>query len=213
MAPVTPGKRVPSHGTDLYGQRYALDLVQVDFSKKSLTFYSTSTFYYLFLGVPLNKCHGWGRTIHAPFDGEVIRAEDGFKERRRVHLISDLLAALKNSLFFNPKKKSVQVIAGNYVVMRYSDNIHAVFAHMQNGSVSVSAGQKVKKGDVLGKVGHSGNSTAPHLHFQLMEGSEFQPSAVGVPCAFEQYELFLDGEWKTVNGHIPTHKDRIRSEQ
>ncbi len=93
--------------------------------------------------------------------------------------------------------------------MKCSEHVYAAFAHLQTGSVAVSVGQVVKKGDVLGKVGHSGNSTAPHLHFQLMDNSNLL-LARGIPCAFEQYELFQDGEWKTVYGRVPTDKDRIR---
>lgn len=67
----------------------------------------------------------------------------------------------------------------------------------------------MRKGDVLGKVGHSGNSTAPHLHFQLMDSSDLL-SAKGIPCAFEQYDLYQNGEWKSVYRGVPSDKDRIR---
>lgn len=58
-------------------------------------------------------------------------------------------------------------------------------------------------------MGHSGNSFAPHLHFQLMDSSDIS-IANGLPCAFEQYEVFQKGEWKKVANGIPTDKDRIR---
>lgn len=58
-------------------------------------------------------------------------------------------------------------------------------------------------------MGHSGNSFAPHLHFQLMDSSDIA-TAKGLPCAFEQYELFKNGTWEKVNNGIPTNKDRIR---
>ncbi|MGD9567757.1 MAG: hypothetical protein AB7V48_05465 [Sedimentibacter sp.] len=60
-------------------------------------FYRTNLPQYLFFGVPLNKCYGWGQEVYAPCDGEIIKAEDGYKERQRVHLASDLFVALKNA--------------------------------------------------------------------------------------------------------------------
>src|SRR4029450_794074 len=48
----------------------------------------------------------------------------------------------------------------------------AVFAHLAPGTVSLATGQEVRVGDLIGRVGHTGNSTAPHLHFQLMDASD-----------------------------------------
>ena len=209
MAPNTPGTKIPSHGTDQLGERYAFDFLQVDWARTGKPFYQASLPQYLFSGVPLNKCYGWGQEIYAPCDGEIIKAEDGYKERPRVNLFSDLTVALKNANMFNPEKDDIQTVAGNYIIMKYADHVYAAFAHLQTGSVAVSVGQVVRKGDVLGKVGHSGNSTAPHLHFQLMDSSDLL-SAKGIPCAFEQYDLYQNGEWKSVYRGVPSDKDRIR---
>ncbi len=209
MAPNTPGKKIPSHGTDQLGERYAFDFLQVDWARKGRPFYVTSWLQYLFFGVPLNKCYCWGKEIYAPCDGEIIKVEDGYKERARVHLASDLLIALRNAYTFNPEKNGIQSVAGNYIIMKCNNNVYAAFAHLQKGSITVSVGQNVEKSHILGKVGHSGNSTAPHLHFQLMDSSNLL-SAKGIPCAFEQYDLFQDGEWKTVRKEVPSDKDRIR---
>lgn len=65
------------------------------------------------------------------------------------------------------------------------------------------------RGEVIGRVGHSGNSFAPHLHFQLMD-SRSVATANGLPCAFEEYELFKNNKWEKVTNGIPTNKDRIR---
>ncbi|MEQ8174599.1 MAG: M23 family metallopeptidase [Syntrophomonadaceae bacterium] len=209
MAPNTPGKRIPSHGTDLLGERYAFDFLKVDWARTGKPFYQINLPQYLFSGVSLNQCYGWGQEIYAPCGGTITKAEDGYKERPIVNLFSDLSGALKNAHAFKPGKDDIQTVAGNYVIMKCSEHVYAAFAHMQTGSVSVAAGQAVKKGDLLGKVGHSGNSTAPHLHFQLMDSNDLL-SAQGIPCAFEQYELYQDGEWETVFNCVPSDKDRIR---
>lgn len=209
LAPNTPGKNIPSHGTDKLGMRYAYDFLQVDFKRKGWPSYQANFLRYLFFGVSLKKCYCWGQDIHAPCDGTIVKAEDGFKERARVHLLSDLAVAIKSS-FFNPKKSNIQYTAGNYIIMKCSDdNVYAGLVHLQKGSIKVSVGQNVKKGEMLGKIGHSGNSFFPHLHFQLMDSSDIL-TANGLPCAFEQYESLKNGKWEKIHNGIPHNKERIR---
>jgi hypothetical protein len=59
--------------------------------------------------------------------------------------------------------------AGNFVYVRIRPDLYAVYGHFQPGTVTVKPGDKVKTGTVLGKLGNSGNSTAPHLHFGLLD--------------------------------------------
>ena len=92
-------------------------------------------------------------------------------------------------IFFRLRRDSIQSVTGNYIIIKYDDHIYAAFAHLKYGSVKVRIGQKVKKGDLLGCIGHSGNSFFPHLHFQLMD-SDDMCSAKGIPCAFANYEVF-----------------------
>jgi hypothetical protein len=54
---------------------------------------------------------------------------------------------------------------GNYVVIRHSNGSQTLYAHMS--AISVSAGDFVKQGNVIGAVGNSGKSTGPHLHFEI----------------------------------------------
>jgi murein DD-endopeptidase MepM/ murein hydrolase activator NlpD len=209
LAPNTPGKKIPSHGTDQLGARYAYDFLQVDWARNGWPSYQVHWLRYLLFGVPLSKCYCWGQDVHAPCDGVIVKAEDGYKERTRVHLFSDSLVAVKNARFFNPRKDNMQSIAGNYVIMKCRGNVYAGLVHLQEGSIRVSVGQNVEKGCVLGKVGHSGNSFFPHLHFQLMDSSDIL-FANGLPCAFERYESFKDGEWAEVYNGVPVDKERIR---
>lgn len=60
--------------------------------------------------------------------------------------------AYKNARYFDPKKDDVQSVAGNYIIIKCSENVYAGLVHLQTGSVQVSVGQKVKKGDVIGRV-------------------------------------------------------------
>lgn len=67
---------------------------------------------------------------------------------------------------------------GNYVVIQHNDGTYSLYAHLYAGSITVSANDSVKQGQVIGKVGSSGNSTGPHLHFEIRQGSNSSTSAV-----------------------------------
>lgn len=209
LSPNTPGTKIPSHGTDQLGTRYAYDFIQVDWERKGWPAYRVSLMQYLLFGVPINEYYCWGQEVYAPCDGVIVKAEDGYKERERTNLLSDLSNAYKNAHYFDPKKDDIQSVAGNYIIMKCSDQVYAALVHLQKGSIMVSVDQSVKKGEVIGRVGNSGNSFAPHLHFQLMDSSDIS-TAKGLPCAFEQYQVFQGGEWQNVLKGVPTDKDRIR---
>lgn len=59
---------------------------------------------------------------------------------------------------------------GNYVIIQHVDGNHTLYAHLAQGSITVNVGDSVKQGQVIGKVGNSGNSTGPHLHFEVRIG-------------------------------------------
>ena len=208
-SPNTPGTKIPSHGTNQLGSRYAYDFVQVDWDRKGWPAYRTSFAQYLLFGVPLDEYYCWGQEVFAPCDGIIVQAEDGYKERARTKLLSDMSNAYKNAHYFDPKKDDIQSVAGNYIIIECADNVYAGLVHLQTGSIHVSVGQRVEKGEFIGRVGHSGNSFAPHLHFQLMDSNDIA-TANGLLFAFEQYEIFKNGIWEKVNNGIPTNKDRIR---
>lgn len=209
LAPNTPGTKIPSHGTDRLGSRYAYDFIQVDWERKGRPAYQGSLLQYLLFGMPISDYYCWGKEVYAPCDGIVVSAVDGYKEREKTKLLSDLSNAYKNAHYFDPQKHDVQTVAGNYIIIKVKDKVYAALVHLQTGSIQVTVGQHIKKGDVIGKVGHSGNSFGPHLHFQLMDSSDIA-TAKGLPCAFEKYEIQKDGEWNAVTKGIPTDKDRIR---
>jgi murein DD-endopeptidase MepM/ murein hydrolase activator NlpD len=204
----TPADRIPSHGTDILGQRYAFDFVRFD-PRRGARDRPVGGRLSAIVGVPTRACPGWGETIHAPLDGEVIAAHDGIAEPGRVIPLRQLAIVVKNGLTFRPRPESLPGILGNHVILRCGD-VFAAFAHITPGTVAVSVGDAVATGDVLGRVGTTGNSTMPHLHFQLMDDAD-PLTARGVACAFRTYEVEgPDGTWQRVEASIPRGTERFR---
>jgi murein DD-endopeptidase MepM/ murein hydrolase activator NlpD len=186
--------------------------MQVDWTQKPVKFHRKSTLDHVLGRVHLNDCYSYGKPIYAPISGRVVEALDGYPERDPVQPLRDISLAFKNAWFFDPHKHSIQDIAGNFVIIqgdRIWDGIWLFLGHMKTGSVKVENGDLIEPEDLLGNLGHSGNSTAPHLHFQLMDGPD-ATTAKGIPCCFEEYELYQDGHWITVEKGIPKNEDRIR---
>ena len=150
-----------------------------------------------------------GQPVHAAFDGEVVEAVDGVPERAWLHIVRELALVLKNAVTFDPAKRGLDPILGNHVILRRGETF-ALFAHLAPGTVAVKAGETISAGHVIGRVGHTGNSTAPHLHVQLMDSADLL-AAKGVPCAFAEYLSERDGRWERVERGIPGRRERIRS--
>lgn len=207
----SPGDRVPSHGTDILGQRYAFDLVRVD-RRKGWHIHPAGGLRANLLGFPIRECYGWGQPIHMPFDADIVEAEDGWPERSRVVPLREIALVIWNSVRFDPNKRGLRPLLGNYVIARHAgrEGLFALFAHLAPGSVAVAAGERLPTGHIIGRVGHTGNSTAPHLHVQLMDSPDLLTSQ-GIPCAFRAYEVERDGRWELVTNGIPKREDRIRS--
>jgi len=67
---------------------------------------------------------------------------------------------------------------GNYVVIQHSDGNYTYYAHMAQNSITVMAGDNVRQGQVIGKMGHSGSSTGTHLHFEVRAGGNSHSNRV-----------------------------------
>src|SRR6185437_5027531 len=87
-----------------------------------------------------------------------------------------------------PTSLKVSEIAGNHVLLDIGNGRYAMYAHLAPHSVTVHVGDRVKLGDKLGILGNSGNTTGPHLHFQISD----RPSTLDVtslPFVFERMML------------------------
>ncbi|AZG44384.1 M23 family metallopeptidase [Gordonia insulae] len=77
---------------------------------------------------------------------------------------------------------------GNNLVLDIGDGFYVNYAHMQPGSVRFAPGDRIRQGDVIGKVGNTGNSVAPHLHVHVMNGPSFLASQ-GVPSVTHRFTI------------------------
>ena len=79
-------------------------------------------------------------------------------------------------------------IMGNCVIIDHGNSEYSVMAHMQQGSVTVKVGERVAAGQVIGRLGNSGDSFGPHLHYQLQSGPQlFHDQAL--PFRFQNIDV------------------------
>jgi hypothetical protein len=106
--------------------------------------------------------------------GTVVAALDGFANT----------TALPNP----PKPPPINETVGNHVIVKVAEGVYVLYAHMDPGSVAVRVGDQVTRGQQLGLIGSSGNSTTPHLHFQILTLPTYFP-ADSKPFAFDSFTL------------------------
>ena len=121
----------------------------------------------------LTNWEGYGEKILAVADGTVVRAVDG--------LPNQVPGAL-------PQGLDPQQADGNAVFLRLRDGRIAMYAHMIPGSMTVKAGDRVTRGQILGRVGNSGNSSAPHLHLHVVDRNAIF-AANGLPYVFSRFRV------------------------
>ena len=140
----------------------------------------------------------YGEEVLAVADGTVVATKDGIPENIP---LTDQRAV----------RITLDTIAGNLVAVDIGNGRYATFAHLIPKSLRVSVGTRVRRGQVLGLLGNSGNSDAPHLHFHITDGPSPMGSE-GVPYIFEslQYrgtvssldKLFADEPWIPRGGTV-----------
>ncbi|MFC8789714.1 M23 family metallopeptidase [Streptomyces cinereoruber] len=189
----SPADRTPSHGTHQYGQTYAIDIVaEAEDGERS-----RPSFAWLWpVARRSEEFPAFDAPLFAVADAIVVHAEDG----QRDHLSRNSLPAFLYLMLF---EATVRVLAGarrvvgNYLILDLGNGTYAVYAHLRRGSLTVRAGDRVTAGRQLARCGNSGNSTEPHLHFQLMNGPDLD-TARGVPFT-----------WRGVG--VPKNKETFES--
>lgn len=204
----TPAERIPSHGTDYFGQRYAFDFARVDLATTRI---SPHGLWRHLLGVQrVEACFGWAEPVLSPFDGRVIARGEDWPDRMRLSLLPNMVRA-----FVFPRLPTAQdwrPLTGNFLLIEGADGI-ALLAHMKKGSVRPLLGERVRAGQALGLVGNSGNSMMPHLHFHLMDGPD-PFTARGLPAKFIACEWWNEAvkRWESRTNFVPGRLETIRSD-
>lgn len=175
-----------SHSWDILGQRFALDFVQANEAFRT----------HAGRGGRAEDYFCYGREIRAAAGGTVVRVED------RVH---------QAFLGWGVCDFTARSFVGNHVLVEHAEGEFGLYAHLVRGSVTVAPGDSVKRGQVLGRCGHTGHSAEPHLHFHLQDSAQlFQ--GMGLPVRFSR--LLVDGEsvnGESADGALLRAGNRVRS--
>lgn len=135
--------------------------------------------------------YAYGTEVHAAAAGTVIEsANDVPEDESLLQRPNESIDAYTARVQENQAKlmKSDHGVTGNYVIIDHGNREYSLYAHMQPGSVRVRPGDRVAAGALLGRLGSSGNSTEPHLHFHVCSG----PHALdcnGVPVRFTDIKV------------------------
>jgi hypothetical protein len=146
-------------------ERYAIDWIKLgdDGNSYSGDQYKNSSY------------HAYDVPILAIADGKIITVKDGLPEN--VPHTKKLAVAM-----------TLVNVAGNHIVEDIGGGLYAGYAHLIPGTITVKAGDQVHRGQVLGRLGNSGNSTEPHLHLQVCDAPSFL-ICEGVPMEFKRMSL------------------------
>lgn len=157
-------------------------------------------------GTKRQDYYAYGAEVLAAAAGTVVRVVDSLEETdgflrqpgEAFAAYNERVAAMQDGLM----QKGLDTIAGNVVVIDHGNGEFSHYAHLKTGSAKVKVGEQVKQGQPLALLGTSGNSTEPHLHFQITSGPD-PLNSVGRPCRFANIELpFADWERQLQTGDI-----------
>lgn len=124
---------------------------------------------------------GWGRDILAPAAGTVVYARNDVPDNAHP-------GAEPDSNYYKPLHDPVMATAGNCVIIDHGNSEYSVLMHLQRGSVTVKVGDRVAAGQAIGKLGSSGDSFGPHLHYQLQSGPELFKYQ-SLPVSFQNMDV------------------------
>jgi hypothetical protein len=134
----------------------------------------------------------FGREILAPADG----------------LVTDIINGVRDN---SPGSMNPYSALGNAVFIQHSENEVSVLAHLKQESITVKAGDKVKKEQIIGLCGNSGNSSEPHLHHHLQNTPIIQ-DGTGIKCFFQKVPVISSSKTELKTNYSPIKNEVILAE-
>lgn len=186
----SPGSQVPSHGIRAYGQAFAIDIAHPRPAGTPPT-----------LGWGLRQRRPeeypcFGEAVYAVRPGTVVTVRSRMRDHRARSTWPGILYMMTLEAF-GRELGGAGFVVGNHIVLDHGDGVYSLYAHLQRSSATVRVGDRVDAGHRLGVVGNSGNTSEPHLHFQLMDDRR-PAAAAGLPFRWtdiEQNAADTDPTW------------------
>lgn len=163
-----------SHSWDILPQRFAYDFLKVDQEGNSFCGDKKN----------LNSYFCYGQDVLAPADGIVVTVKNHFPDSR----IMD---------GGQPDPDALD-IGGNRIMIQHGKNEYSTICHLQPNSIVVKKGQRVRRGDRIAKCGNSGNTSEPHIHFQVQNTAGFYSSA-GLPIRFSNVDARVYANYSAID--------------
>ncbi len=182
---------IPIDGRAMISQRFAIDWVKLGDDGK--TYHGDQR--------DNKNYYAYGSEALAVADGRVTEVKDGIPQN--IPGIDSRAVPI-----------TLETVGGNHVILDIGNGRYAFYAHLQPGSIRVKLGDRVHRGQVVGLVGNTGNSTEPHLHFHISNANSPLGSE-GLPYSLSSFEVEGKGwTWKPsdAKGAPETHRMEIPTE-
>ncbi len=176
-----------SHSWEILPQRFAYDFNIVDDEGRS----------WCGDNMDIHSYYCYGKDVLAPADGVIVSIKNNFPDCR---IMSD-----------GQTDPDTPDIGGNRITIKHSSSEYSVICHLMPGSVKVKKGQVVKRGAAIAKCGNSGNTTEPHIHFQVQNTAHFY-AGIGKPVCFHNIHKKIYAQENTVAPDTMSEKEDINDE-
>ena len=134
---------------------------------------------------------------------------NGWNDHESTNILKTIQLWYNATYKFHPQiengRLDIRPNAGNHVMIETQEGYIVFLAHLRNQSIVVSEDSLVKRGELIGNIGNSGNSTMPHLHINVFDQMNDPYSAKVLPFVFSKYELLRnEGNWVEQKLSLPT---------